>query len=132
MAPCCRPSSRRCWPPRGCARGWRWRSSAGTFARTRSSSSRDDWANWRGRSFHRHTKKAELATPRPYDLHHSLVSLLIREQRSSIVEIANQLDHSPIETLKTYVHVMREDRRHEPIAAATLIRQARLAAAPHD
>lgn len=89
---------------------------------------KDDWDNWRGRHFHRHTRRAGLGTPRPYDLRHSFVSLLIREQRSSVVEIADQLGHSPNESLKTYAHVMREHRRQEPIDAETLIRDARVAA----
>ena len=85
----------------------------------------DDWNNWRNRHFHRVTKQLGLGTPRPYDLRHSFVSLLIREQRSSVVEIADQLGHSPNESLKTYAHVMREHRRREPVEAETLIRQAR-------
>lgn len=88
----------------------------------------DDWDNWRGRRFHRHTKKASLGAPRPYDLRHAFASLLIREQRNSVVEIADQLGHSPNETLKTYAHVMRDHRRQKPVPAETLIRTARAAA----
>jgi integrase len=89
---------------------------------------KDDWDNWRGRRFHRYTRSAGLGTPRPYDLRHSFVSLLICEQQSSVVDIADQLGHSPNETLKTYSHVMRERRRQKPVQADELIAKARRAA----
>ncbi|MTD46272.1 tyrosine-type recombinase/integrase [Conexibacter sp. W3-3-2] len=86
---------------------------------------KDDWDNWRKRHFHRHTKTLGLGTPRPYDLRHSFASLLIREQRASIVDIADQLGHAPTETLNTYSHVVREHRRKTPIDAADAILAAR-------
>ncbi len=92
---------------------------------------KDDYDNWRGRRFHRFTKQLGLGTPRPYDLRHAFASVLIQEQTSSVVDIADQLGHSPSETLKTYSHVMREYRRRPPVAAETLIRQARQAASQH-
>lgn len=63
---------------------------------------RDDWANWRNRVFTPATKRAGIGSPRPYDLRHSFASLLIREQRTSIVELAEQLGHAPTITLDTY------------------------------
>lgn len=86
---------------------------------------KEDWRNWRSRQFRRSTMALGLGSPRPYDLRHSFVSLLVREQRASIVDIAEQLGHSPTETLKTYAHVMREHRRQTPVAATELIEAAR-------
>lgn len=43
----------------------------------------------------------------------------------SIVELAEQLGHSPTETLKTYGHVFAEYRRAERVPADELIRRAR-------
>lgn len=86
---------------------------------------KDDWDNWRERRFHRRTKAIGLGTPRPYDLRHSFASLLIREQRASIVDIADQLGHAPTETLNTYSHVVREYRRQKPLDAVEAISAAR-------
>jgi integrase len=85
----------------------------------------DDWNNWRNRRFHRATTAIELGRPRPYDLRHSFASLLIREGRTSIVELAEQLGHSPTETLRTYGHVFSEHRRQPRVAADDLIADAR-------
>ncbi len=74
----------------------------------------DDWNNWRHRRFDPATAAAGLGRPRPYDLRHSFASLLIREQRTSIVELAEQLGHAPTMTLNTYAHVMAEHRRTTP------------------
>jgi integrase len=60
----------------------------------------DDWNNWRNRHFHRAAARAGLGRPRPYDLRHAFASLLIREQRTSIVELAEQLGHAPTMTRK--------------------------------
>lgn len=85
----------------------------------------DDWNNWRQRRFHRFTKRCGLGTMRPYDLRHSFASLLIKEQRASVVDIADQLGHAPTETLNTYSHVVREHRRQQPIDAAEAVMSAR-------
>lgn len=87
----------------------------------------DDWNNWRNRDFHPAAAKAGLGRPRPYDLRHPFASLLIREQRTSIVELAEQLGHAPTMTLNTYTHVFREHRRSEPVDVADWIRRARSA-----
>jgi hypothetical protein len=50
---------------------------------------------------------------------------LIREQRTSIVELAEQLGHAPTMTLNTYSHVFREHRRSEPVDVTDWIRRAR-------
>ena len=85
----------------------------------------DDWTNWRNRHFHEATRTVGLGTPRPYDLRHSFASLLIREQRVSIVDLADMLGHAPTMTLDTYSHVMREHRGQPPVAAETWITTAR-------
>ena len=85
----------------------------------------DDWNNWRNRHFHPATRAVGLGKPRAYDLRHSFVSLLIREGQTSIVDIAEQLGHSPTETLKTYAHVFSEYRRQPRVPANELIAQAR-------
>lgn len=88
---------------------------------------KDDWNNWRNRHFHPAAKAAGLARPRPYDLRHSFASLLIREQRTSIVELAEQLGHAPTMTLNTYAHVFAEHRREEPVDVEAWILRARAA-----
>ena len=87
----------------------------------------DDWNNWRNRHFHPAAARAGLGRPRPYDLRHAFSSLLIREQRTSIVELAEQLGHAPTMTLNTYTHVFREHRRSEPVDVTDWIRRARTA-----
>ena len=61
----------------------------------------------------------------PYHLRHSFASLLIHEGRLSVVEIAQQLGHSPTMTLNTYGHVIAELAEAEKVSAEELIRQAR-------
>ena len=84
-----------------------------------------DWNNWRKRRFYPATEAVGLGRPRPYDLRHSFASLLIREGSTSIVELAEQLGHSPTETLKTYAHVFAEHRRKPRVPAEQLIAEAR-------
>lgn len=62
--------------------------------------------------------------PRPYDLRHSLASLLIHEGRS-VVEVAAELGHQPSMTLDTYAHVFAEFKGAESVSAETQIRRAR-------
>lgn len=85
----------------------------------------DDWDNWRNRHFFPAARDAGLGRPRPYDLRHSFASLLIREQRTSIVELADQLGHAPTMTLDTYSHVFAEHRREEPVDITEWILRAR-------
>jgi len=85
----------------------------------------DDWNNWRNRRFFPSAKAAGLGRPRPYDLRHSFASLLIREQRTSIVELADQLGHAPTMTLNTYAHVFAEHRREPPVDIGEWIERAR-------
>lgn len=85
----------------------------------------DDWNNWRNRRFHPAADRAGLGRPRPYDLWHAFASLLIREQRTPIVELAEQLGHAPTMTLNTYTHVFREHRRAKAIDVTEWIYAAR-------
>ncbi|MFL5845305.1 MAG: tyrosine-type recombinase/integrase [Solirubrobacteraceae bacterium] len=85
----------------------------------------DDWDNWRNRRFFPCADRAGLGHPRPYDLRHSFASLLIREQKTSIVELADQLGHAPTMTLNTYAHVFAEHRRAEPVDITEWIERAR-------
>lgn len=85
----------------------------------------DDWRNWRSRIFRPATDRVGLGRPRPYDLRHSFASLLIREQKTSIVELAEQLGHAPTMTLDTYAHVFAEHRRAEPADIANWIARVR-------
>jgi hypothetical protein len=50
---------------------------------------------------------------------------MIREGKTSIVELVEQLGHSPTETLKTYAHVFAEHRRQPRVPASELIQAAR-------
>ena len=61
----------------------------------------------------------------PYGLRHSFASLLIRDGRYTVVEVAEQMGHAPTETLKTYAHVIAEYRRQPSVAAEDLIVAAR-------
>ena len=69
--------------------------------------SASDWKNWRGRIFVPAMREAGVDCRRPYDLRHSYCSLLIQEGRS-VVEVAQQMGHSPEMTLSTYAHVFAE------------------------
>lgn len=84
-----------------------------------------DWAAWRSGQFHPAAKYAGLGKPRPYDLRHFFVSLLVREQLSSVVEIADQLGHAPTQTHNTYAHVFSEYRRTPPRDLSTWILENR-------
>lgn len=84
----------------------------------------DDWRNWRNRIYTPAAKAAGIEKPRPYDLRHSFVSLLIAEGHN-VVEVARQAGHSPSMALNTYAHVFEEFDPGERINAADRIRTAR-------
>jgi integrase len=86
---------------------------------------RHDEANWRRRVFAPAAAAIGLPELDPYDLRHSFASLLIHENRLTIVEIAQELGHSPTMTLSTYAHVIRE-LSGEAISAEEQIRVARV------
>ena len=84
----------------------------------------DDWRNWRNRIYTPAAKAAGIENPRPYDLRHSFVSLLIAEGHN-VVEVARQAGHSPNMALDTYAHVFEEFDPGERINATDRIRTAR-------
>src|SRR3954447_22128731 len=83
-----------------------------------------DCRNWRKRWFKKLAPACGLST-RPYDLRHSFASMRIQEGRLTIVELAEQLGHSPAMTLRTYAHVIAEFRGGGQVAPDALIADAR-------
>lgn len=69
------------------------------------------------------------AAPHPYDLRHSLASLLLAEGRT-VHYVAAQLGHSPALTLSTYGHLIAEYADAGPINAEEEIATARAAGYP--
>ena len=92
-----------------------------------------DFRNWRRRVFKPAARRAlgladDEATPRPYDLRHTLVSLLIAEGRT-IAYVAAQARHSPEECARTYLHLFDEHQDEDPakrVSAEEAIRSARV------
>jgi integrase len=80
--------------------------------------------NWRRRIFNPAAKAAGVSAPRPYDLRHSFVSLMLAEG-ISVVEIAEEVGNSPSVCLNTYGHVIRELKGQERRSAEDLVRAAR-------
>jgi integrase len=89
------------------------------------------WRNWRRRRYQRATKALGIESRRPYDLRHSLASLLFAEQRNP-AEIAEYMGHSIQMLLSTYVHVIEDLRGREAISAEDEIRSARASHADGD
>lgn len=88
-----------------------------------------DWRNWRRRTWRPAIKTAlglgeDERAPRPYDLRHTYVSLLIAEGRS-IAEVADQAGHSPEECARTYIHVFEEHQDNGGLSAEERILAAR-------
>ena len=63
------------------------------------------YQNWRRRNYTPAAAAAGVEHPRPYDLRHSFVSLLIAEGHN-IVEVARRAGHSPKTALDTYAHCL--------------------------
>lgn len=82
------------------------------------------YQNWRRRIYTPAAEAAGVERPRPYDLRHSFVSLLIAEGHN-VVEVARQAGHSPKMALDTYAHVFEECDPAERTSAAARIREAR-------
>ena len=82
------------------------------------------YQNWRRRIYTPAASAAGVERPRPYDLRHSFVSLLIAEGHN-VVEVARRAGHSPKVALDTYAHVFEEFDPAERINAADRIRKAR-------
>jgi integrase len=84
----------------------------------------DAYRNWRRRIYVPAAVACGVTNPRPYDLRHSFVSLLIHEGRS-VVEVARQAAHSPKMALDTYAHVFDEFALEDRLPAEEQIRRAR-------
>ena len=82
------------------------------------------YQNWRRRIYTPAANAAGIKRPRPYDLRHSFVSLLIAEGHN-VVEVARRAGHSPNMALHTYAHVFEEFDPAERVNAADRIRTAR-------
>jgi integrase len=82
------------------------------------------YQNWRRRIYTPAATAAGIEHPRPYDLRHSYVSLLIAEGHN-VVEVARRAGHSPKMSLDTYAHVFEEFDPAERVNAADRIRKAR-------
>jgi integrase len=82
------------------------------------------YRTWRRRIYTPAAQAAGIERPRPYDLRHSFVSLLIAEGHN-VVEVARQAGHSPKMALDTYAHVYEEFDPTQRIDAAERIRSAR-------
>lgn len=89
-----------------------------------------DWRNWRRRRYGTTASGVGLVRSRPYDLRHSLASLLFQE-RMNPAEIAAQMGHSLAVLLTTYVHVIDELRESPARPAEEIIQEARAAVALH-
>jgi integrase len=63
--------------------------------------------------------------PRPYDLRHSFISLMIHEGRLSPIEIASQVGNSAETILRTYAHIFAEMRDQPKVPADEQIATAR-------
>lgn len=102
-------------------------SSRGTrvFPHGRGGWSRDDWRNWVRRVYRPAAVKAGLPqTTRPRDLRGSFASLLIWSGMN-VVEVAQQLGHSPSMCLDTYASVFAEFDPAQRRSAEDVIAEAR-------
>ena len=93
------------------------------------------YRNWRNRVYVPAAESAGIEQPRPYDLRHSLASLLFAEGVNP-AEIAEQMGHSLQTLLGTYTHVIAELRGQKRRSAEMLIRDvretSRVTSVPHE
>jgi integrase len=86
---------------------------------------RSDWRNWVRRVWRPATAKAGLdPTARPRDLRGSFASLLIYEGRN-VIEVADQLGHSPQTCLQNHAGLFAEVHPNERVDAEAAIARAR-------
>lgn len=83
-----------------------------------------DWDNWRRRVWKPAAETAGLEGSRPRDLRGSYASLLIAAGHS-VVEVAEQLGHSPVMCLSAYARAFAEFGPENRISAERAIRDAR-------
>lgn len=87
--------------------------------------SRSDWRNWVRRVWRPATSRAGLdPTVRPRDLRSSFASLLIYEGRN-VIEVADQLGHSPQTCLQHYAGLFAEVHPDDRVGAELAITRAR-------
>lgn len=84
----------------------------------------DRYRNWRRRVFAPAARAAGIQRPRPYDLRHSFVTLLVYAG-TALPEVARQAGHGPEVCAATYVHVLAEFDPRNPIDPADAIASAR-------
>jgi integrase len=82
------------------------------------------YRSWRKRVYIPNAEAVGLEHPGPYDLRHSLASMLFAEGRNP-AEIAEQMGRSLQTLLGTYTHVIAELRGQKRRSMESLIRQAR-------
>lgn len=81
-----------------------------------------DWQNWRRRVWRAAASSAGLsADSRPRDLRASFASLLIAEGRS-VVEVAQELGHSPATCLRSYARAFAEQSDKRQTAEQQIVR----------
>jgi integrase len=85
---------------------------------------KEDWDNWRQRTWGRARRRAGLAAPIPYDLRHSAASLWIAEGRQPL-RVAQWLGHSVKVLLETYAHLIADFADDVRIDAEAEITRAR-------
>lgn len=83
-----------------------------------------DWDNWRNRSFKPAARRVGLASPVPYDLRGSFVSLLAWEGRT-MLDVARQAGHSVEICDRHYAGIFESLDPTERTSAETAIRAAR-------
>ncbi|MCW2959797.1 MAG: site-specific integrase [Thermoleophilia bacterium] len=82
--------------------------------------SKSAWDRWRKTSFRNAMVAAGVEVgARPYDLRHTCVSLRFM-QGDSVIEVADDLGHSPAVCLSTYAHVVAEYRDLQPADRRTM------------
>lgn len=84
-----------------------------------------DYRNWRRRTFKPAVQRASLEITRPYDLRHAFASLLIRDGRLSLAEIADQLGNSVATLSDVYAHVIADMKGQKRMPADAAIVKAR-------
>lgn len=85
---------------------------------------REGYKSWQRKTFRKAAIEAGRIDLTPYDLRHSLASLLLR-QGMSVVEVAAIMGHSPAMCLSTYAHVIAELDPDDRRPASELIDEAR-------
>lgn len=92
---------------------------------------REAYKSWGQKAFKRAAFAADRPDLAPYDLRHSLASLLLR-QGKSVVEVAAIMGHQPTMCLSTYAHVIADLDEDDRRPADELIQDARAQLAQYE